>query len=140
MFTLKNSVIDISVICSDFEESLRFYHEILELEIVLDFRIPEEVARSAMLAPRGFRQVRLKAGETLIKLMEIGNPPPARTLDFQSGVRWLTFIIDDLADTVAKLKEKGIECLTAPVAPPDAKSIVCLEAPDGIMIEFVQVD
>ena len=140
MFTLKKPVIDIAIVCSDFAESLRFYHEILELEIVLDFRIPDDVARDATLAPRSFRQVRLKAGETLIKLMDIDAPPAARTLEFQSGIRWLTFIIDDVPGTVAKLKEKGVECLSAPVEPPDAKSIVCLEAPDGIMIEFVQVD
>ena len=53
---------------------------------------------------------------------------------------WLTFLIDDVPGTVARLKEKGVECITAPVEPPDAKSIVCLEAPDGIMIEFVQVE
>ena len=140
MFTLKHPVVDIAIVCSDFEESLRFYHEVLGLEIVMDFRIPEKVAREASLAPRGFRQVRLKAGETLIKLMDIDAPPPARTLEFQAGVRWLTFIIDDVAGTVAKLKEKGVECLSAPATPPDVKSIVCLEAPDGIMIEFVQVD
>ncbi len=139
MFTLKHPVVDIAIICSDFDESLRFYRDRLGLEVALDIEIPEETATGAGLAPRGFRQVRLRAGQTLIKLVEIDSPPEPRTLDFQAGVRWLTFIIDDVPGTVAVLAEKGVKFVSEPVGAPDARHVVCVEGPDGMLIEFVQV-
>ncbi|MCZ6675793.1 MAG: hypothetical protein O7E52_00945 [Candidatus Poribacteria bacterium] len=75
MLKLTHSIVDIAITCSNFEASLHFYHECLGLEITLDLQIPEDVATGAGLAPRAFRQVRLKAGDTLIKLMDIESPP-----------------------------------------------------------------
>ncbi len=139
MFTLNHPVIDIGIVCSDFENSLRFYHELLGLEVALDIQIPESTATGACLAPQEFRQVRLKAGNTLIKLMEIDSPPSERTIDFQSGVRWLTFIIDDVPRCISELKDKGVEFLSEPVTAPDAKHVICAKGPDGMLIEFVQL-
>ncbi len=139
MISSKNPVVDIAIVCSDFEESFRFYHERLGLEVARDLRIPRETAQAAGLAPRGFRQVRLRAGSTLIKLMEIQDSPPARSADFQSGVRWLTFIVDDVPATVARLKSRGVAFVSDPVPAPDAPHIVCAQAPDGLLIELVQL-
>ena len=83
--------------------------------------------------------MRLSAGDTLIKLMEISSPPRERTVDFQAGVRWLTFIIDDVPSTVEKLRKKGVEFMSQPVSAPDAKYVVCAKGPDGMLIEFVQL-
>ena len=139
MLPLKHPVVDVAVICSDFDESVRFYRDLLGLEVALDIEIPEETAKGARLAPRGFRQLRLRAGETLIKLVEIDSPPEPRALEFQAGVRWLTFIIDDVPGTVARLSAKGVKFASEPVSAPDARFVVCAEAPDGLLIEFVQI-
>ena len=139
MFTLKHPTIDIGIVCSNFEESLYFYHDLLGMEIALDIQIPRETATGACLAPAAFRQVRLKAGNTLIKLMEIESPPAARSIDFQAGVRWLTFIIQDVPKTVAALKVKGVQFMAEPVSAPDAKHVVCAKGPDGMLIELVQL-
>ncbi len=139
MFTMKHPVVDIGIVCSNFEESFHFYHDLLGLEIALDIQIPESVAIGACLAPSAFRQVRLKAGDTLIKLMEIESPPPERSIDFQAGVRWLTFIVEDVPMTVESLKDKGVEFLAKSVSAPDAKHVVCAKGPDGMLIEFVQL-
>ena len=139
MFTLRHPTIDIGIVCSDFENSLHFYHDLLGLEIALDIQIPEETATGACLAPAGFRQARLRAGNTLIKLMEIDRSPDGRTHEFQAGVRWLTFIVEDVPGTVLALKEKGVEFMSDPVSAPDAKHIVCAKGPDGMLIEFVQL-
>lgn len=133
-------IIDIAIVCSDFEESLHFYRDMLGLEVHLDLEIPAEVAKGASLAPDGFRHVRLKAGNTLIKLMEIADPPAPRSHQFQAGVRWLTFFIEDLKSTVDRLRERGVEFFTEPVSAPDAAYIVCAKAPDGILVELVQIE
>ena len=139
MFKLKHQVIDIGIVCSNFAESLHFYRDLFGLEVALDIQIPESTARGACLAPKGFRQVRLRAGNTLIKLMKIESPPTERTLDFQAGVRWLTFIVEDVPKTVAALKAKGVDFMSESVSAPDAKHVVCAKGPDGVLIEFVQL-
>ena len=136
---LTHPVVDIAIVCSQFEESLRFYHEQLGLEIVQDIRIPDEVAIGAHLAPRGFRHVRLRAGNTLIKLMDIPSPPPPRSDKFAAGVRWLTFFVEDVPKTFKRLKADGVKFLADPIAAPDAAGVVCAVDPDGVLIELVQV-
>ena len=139
MFPMKHPVVDLGVVCSNFDESLHFYRDLLGMEVALDIDIPEAVATGARLAPRAFRQVRLQAGNTLIKLMEIESPPNARTFDFQAGIRWLTFIVDDVRALVEELKAKGVEFMAEPVSVPDAKHVICAKGPDGMLIELVQL-
>lgn len=138
-FDLEHPIVDIGIVCSDFDESLRFYRDQLGLEVALDIDIPESTAVGARLAPSKFRQVRLRAGQTLIKLMEIESPPAERSFDFQAGVRWLTFICTDVPAEVKRLKGNGVEFLAEPVSAPDARHVVCAKGPDGMLIELVQL-
>lgn len=139
MLNLSQPTVDIAITCSNFEESLDFYHNKLGFEIVLDLEIPETLAQDVGLAPTGFRQVRLKAGNTLIKLMDIESPPPTPTDEFSAGVRWLTFFVADIQKTVENLKQNGVEFLSEPISAPDAAGVVCAKDPDGILIELVQI-
>lgn len=139
MLELKHANVDVGIVCSDFDASLQFYRDTLGFQEVLEIHIPEEIASTAGLAPRSFRQIRLRAGQTLIKLMEIESPPPPRNFDFQAGVRWLTFFVDDVPGTVKKLRTRGVEFISAPVSPPDAVYIACAKGPDGMLIELVQL-
>ena len=139
MFAMKHPVVDLGIVCSDFDKSLFFYRDLLGMEVALDIQIPESTATGAGLAPSGFRQVRLRAGNTLIKLMEIEKPPSERSFEFQAGVRWLTFIVDDVPSLVADLQAKGVEFIATPVSAPDAAHVVCAKSPDGLLIELVQL-
>ncbi|MDE0313629.1 MAG: VOC family protein [Candidatus Poribacteria bacterium] len=139
MLNLSHPTVDIAITCSNFEESLDFYHNKLGFEIVLDLEIPAALARDVGLAPTGFRQVRLKAGNTLIKLMDIEKPPPTPTDEFSAGVRWLTFFVADIQKTVETLKQNGVEFLSESISAPDAAGVVCAKDPDGILIELVQI-
>ena len=139
MLNLSHPTIDIAITCSNFEASLDFYHNKLGLEIVLELEIPDDLARGVGLAPTGFRQVRLQAGNTLIKLMDIASPPPTPADEFSAGVRWLTFFVEDIQATVENLKQKGVEFLSDPIGAPDAGGVVCAKDPDGILVELVQI-
>lgn len=139
LFKLTHPAVDLCIACSNFEESLHFYRDLLELEVVADVVIPADFARGIGLAPREFRQVRLEAGNTLIKLMEIESPPATPPDTFAAGVRWLTFIVEDIEKAVADLKAKGVEFLSEPMKAPDAAGVVCTKDPDGILIEIVQI-
>ena len=139
MLNLSHPTVDIAITCSNFAASLDFYHNKLGFEIVLDLEIPDTLARDVGLAPAGFRQVRLKAGNTLIKLMDIESPPPKPADEFSAGVRWLTFFVADIQQTVKDLKQNGVEFLSEPISAPDAGGVVCAPDPDGILIELVQI-
>ncbi len=139
MLKLSHPIVDVAITCSNFEKSLDFYHNKLGFEIVLDLDIPADLAQDVGLAPTGFRQVRLKAGNTLIKLMDIEDAPPTPSDQFSAGVRWLTFIVDDIQGTVENLKQNGVEFLSEPISAPDAAGVVCAKDPDGILIELVQI-
>ena len=57
---LSHPVVDLCIVCSNFEESLTFYRDKLGFEVALDIDIPEDLATGIGLAPQGFRQVRLQ--------------------------------------------------------------------------------
>lgn len=137
-FTLPR--LDVALVCSNFDESLHFYRDLLGFEVAMELDIPDPVAKSAKLAPRGFHQVRLKVGDCLIKLMSIEDPPARRTPDFAAGVRWLTLFVEDVRATYDELRAKGVPFLGEPVAPDDAAWIVCAVDPDGVLIELVQIE
>tara|TARA_B100000029_G_scaffold377673_2_gene372400 strand:- start:8 stop:334 length:327 start_codon:yes stop_codon:yes gene_type:complete len=106
----------------------------------MELDIPDEVAIGAKLAPAGFRQVRLQVGDTLIKLMDIKSPPSSDVNQFKSGVRWLTVFVEDIYQTIIDLEQRGVTFLSEPVSAPDAAGVVCARDPDGILIEFVQLE
>ena len=130
--------VDVAITCSNFEESLHFYRDVLGFEIVVDTEISSEIATRLGVAPRGFHQVRLQAGDSLIKLMDIESPPPPAPHGFASGVRWITVYVEDIDSTIAELKEKGVEFLADPVRGQHAAAVAAI-APDGILVEFAQV-
>lgn len=138
MLKMTRPIVDIAITCSNFNESFRFYHELLGFEIMMEVGTSDELAKEIGLAPRGFHQVRLKAGNTLIKLMDIESPPPPAEHGFGTGLGWFTILIEDIAETVKELKQRGVEFVADPVDAPEA-IVACVKAPDGILIEFVQL-
>ena len=139
MFKMIHPTVDLGIVCSDFAASLHFYRDLLGFTEVLDIHIPTEIATGLGLAPGSFRQVRLQAGATKIKLMEIDSPPTERSLEFQAGVRWLTFIVDDVPTLVDQLQARGVEFMSEAISAHDAKHVVCAKGPDGMLIELVQL-
>lgn len=135
MTTLTGSAVDIAIVCSDFDASLHFYRDLLGLEVHQEVEIPADLAGALGLAPRGFRQVRLKAGHTLIKLMDIDDPPGPVPETFAAGVRWITFFVDDVPAVYAHWKSLGVPFLSEL---PESGNIVCARDPNGVIVELIQ--
>ena len=133
MLRQTHPIVDVGIVCSDFDKSLEFYHDKLGFEIVLDIEIPGDLATTVGLAPSGFRQVRLQAGSTLLKLMQIEAAPPTGSDEFKAGVRWLTYFVADINETVAALKAKGVTFISEPQG-----TVVAAKDPDGLLVEIVQ--
>ena len=67
-------------------------------------------------------------------------PPKPGNTDFKAGVRWVTFIIEDLPNTVQRLETRGVGFMADAVSVPDAAHVICAVDPDGLLIELVQLD
>jgi catechol 2,3-dioxygenase-like lactoylglutathione lyase family enzyme len=130
--------VDIAIVCSDFAESRDFYQHKLGLEVAFDLQIGSDLAVPSGLAPGPFRHLRLRAGHTLIKLMEIDPPPGPAPVGFHAGTRWLTFFISDLRGTMRELSAQGVRFLSEPVHGL-AGWFACAQAPDGVILEFVEL-
>jgi catechol 2,3-dioxygenase-like lactoylglutathione lyase family enzyme len=123
----KDSV-DIGIFVSDIKKSLDFYQGILGLEKT------EEVQT-------GFGTLhRLRYGTSDVKLMDPKKVPPAGVigLEKQLGIRYLTFVIRDLSDLCAVLKQKGVEFTIPETQIRPGTRIAMVKDPDGNIIEFVE--
>lgn len=137
-FELSSPQIDVSIVCSDFDRSLDFYRTKLGLEVHADLAIPRHLAVPSGLAPRPFRHVRLRAGSTLIKLVDIERPPAPVPPGLNAGVRWLTFQVTDLDATIRELGARGVTFLSGRLEGL-AGAFACAQAPDNVLIEFVEM-
>jgi glyoxylase I family protein len=135
---LADGILDVAIVCSDFDASVDFYVNKLGFPIAADLQIPERLAVGSGLAPRAFRHIRVRAGDALIKLMEIQDPPERRSEEFAAGLRWLTLRVVDLRATVDLLAARDVFFLSEPLRGL-AGSFVCAQAPDGVIIEFVEL-
>ncbi len=123
----KDSV-DVGIFVSDIKKSLDFYQGILGLEKT------EEVQT-------GFGTLhRLRYGTSDVKLMDPKKVPPAGLigLEKQLGIRYLTFVIRDLSDLCAVLKQKGVEFTIPETQIRPGTRIAMVKDPDGNIIEFVE--
>jgi len=123
----KDSV-DVGIFVSDIKKSLDFYQRILGLEKT------EEVQT-------GFGTLhRLRYGTSDVKLMDPKKVPPAGLigLEKQLGIRYLTFVIRDLSDLCAVLKQKGVEFTIPETQIRPGTRIAMVKDPDGNIIEFVE--
>ena len=137
-FELTRETIDIAIVCSDFAAAVDFYQHQVGLQVHADLEIPERLAVPSGLAPHRFRHLRLKAGNTLIKLMEIEPAPDPLPNEFRAGVRWLTFHVRDLDETIRELSARGVRFLSGRMEGL-AGAFACAQAPDNLLIEFVEL-
>lgn len=138
VFELAAQGVDVALVCEDFDAAFDFYHRKLGLPIEYDRKIPARLAVGSGLAPSTFRHVRFRLGAALIKLMQISPIPEPAQAGFHAGVRWITVFVRDLELTFTTLSSRGVKFI-GPLLEGEAGSFVCAEAPDALIIEFVQL-
>ena len=140
MKLVKDSV-DIGLVVKDVNKSLEFYRDLLGLKYIGVFlEMPDEFARKGPIFSQGFKLHGLEAGTSMIKLVETKNPPSGERgkLDAALGIRYLTFIVDDVNAIYKELSAKGADFAGPPIEIPARKAtIVMLRDPDGNHVELV---
>ena len=128
MMEIVKDSLDLGILVSDINASLKFYQDLLGLKFI------EKI-------PVWFGTMyRLRYGVSDFKLIDPKTPPPKGPvgLEAQMGFRYITFGIKNLSAVCAKLKEKGY---TFEVPEKEARpgvKIAMVRDPDGNIVEFVQ--
>lgn len=117
----------IAIIVSDYEVSKDFYVNKLGFQIVRENYRPE----------RNDWKLDLKVNKTTeLEIFGVKNPPARVTRPEAAGLRHLAFFTDNIEETVAELKEKGI--MTEPIRVDEfsGKKFTFFADPDGLPIEL----
>ncbi len=133
------------IVCIDIDRMFAFYTGVLGLQFATDAVAMPEMSTKFGTGPHGFRIIRLQTpyGER-IKLIQ-----PKKTVLQQrenpdwvferQGIAYITFVVADVHQVVARLKEHGVD-LVSEGAVPIREGITAIFArdPEGNFLEFVQ--
>jgi len=111
---------------SDMDQTIRFYTEVLGLE-VLDRKV----------SPRGSHLAFLKVpnSEALIELCSFPASGPVRV---QEDLVHLAFEVDSLDRTIESLTAKGIPVTDGPTQSSSGSRFLFIDAPDGYEVELIE--
>lgn len=121
----------VGVVVTGLADAYRFYRDVLGLPLLKEAEIPDQGVRAALLG----------AGDTEIELLEPLGPstPVGRYLARRGeGLHHLCFETADVAQSLARLKERDVELLDASPRPGLAGQIAFLHprACSGVLVEL----
>jgi catechol 2,3-dioxygenase-like lactoylglutathione lyase family enzyme len=131
---ISKQAIDLGVVISDADASLRFYRDTLGLEYVAEVPLPQIGSPGIMH--------RLQCGETVVKLLVLDTPPPAKSPPggpaSALGYRYFTIPVTNLEELVAEVEAAGYGVPVPPMEARPGLQIAMVEDPDGNWVEFIQ--
>lgn len=117
----------IAIIVSDYEKSKHFYVDLLGFPVIRENYRPEK---------RDWK-LDLKLNETTeLEIFAPENPPKRPSYPEACGLRHLAFHVENIEDTIADLKEKGIECEPVRFDSFTGKRMTFFADPDGLPLEL----
>jgi glyoxylase I family protein len=120
----------IAIICSDYEESKKFYTEIL------GFTIEQEVYREKR---KSFKLDLSLNGKYLIELFSFPTPPSRPSRPEATGLRHIAFGVTDLNGWAEFLKTRNIESEPIRIDEFTGKRFTFFADPDDLPIELYEV-
>jgi catechol 2,3-dioxygenase-like lactoylglutathione lyase family enzyme len=145
------ATIDLGMVVTDLEKSVRFYTDAIGFREMKGFDVPATLATDSGLTdgkPLSIRVLVLGEGPdaTNLKLMSVAGTAP-RTGDNEfihshTGFRYLTIMVADTKAALARLAEHGVKPLAKSPAPlPDSLGagmfLTCVRDPDGNIVELL---
>ncbi len=111
---------------SDMEQTLRFYQEVLGLEVV-----------EQKVSPRGSHLAFLAVPNSE-ELIELCSFPESGPVSVQEDLVHLAFEVNDLDDTIQDLHTKGVPITDGPTQTSSGSRFIFIDAPDGYEIELIE--
>ena len=120
----------IAIIASDYTRSKRFYTEVLGLEILAE----------AYRNERDSWKLDLRISDGVqIELFSFPSPPPRISRPEACGLRHLAFVVPDIEQAIAHLKDRAIEVEPVRVDEYTGKRFTFFADPDGLPLELYEV-
>jgi len=146
-----SEVIDLGMVVSDIDKSVKFYKEVIGFEEIEGFKVPPQFALDTGLANNlqlDIHVLVLGKGEkaTKLKLMQLKTAPGARVdntfIHSSYGFRYLTIPVKDLNAAVARAEKAGAKPIAKcpvplPAGFPEGLALANYRDPDGNLIELV---
>ena len=131
MIKIKKNSIDLGIVTNDSQRALKFYRDTLGLEYDGEIAIPGGIMQ------------RVKCGDSVIKLVELKNPPKKEDdgggLQGSTGYRYMTIMVENLIDVLSNCENSGYKVAMKKTEIRAGVSIGFVEDPDGNWLEFVEV-
>ena len=139
----------VGITVRDLDASIRFYHDLLGLEICTEpspwFEGPE-LGHGVGVPGAALRQVCLRIGDTMLELLEYKSPPSDTErplLSHSVGASHVAFVVDDIQAAVADLERKGVQFYSdvnvVDEGPLAGWRWVYFADPDGLSLELVEI-
>ncbi len=111
---------------SDLEETIRFYRDILGLEVVSRHESPRGSKLAFLKVPGGLEEIELCAF------------PASGPVQVQEDLVHLAFEVDDLDRAVSELEAKGIPITDGPTTSSSGSRFAFIDAPDRYEVELIE--
>lgn len=111
---------------SDMDQTIRFYAEVLGLEVL-----------ERKTSPRGSHLAFLKVPNS-DELIELCSFPPSGPVRVQEDLVHLAFQVESLDDTIRALHEKGVTITDGPTVTSSGSRFIFIDAPDGYEVELIE--
>ena len=111
---------------SDMAQTIRFYTEVLGLEVL-----------ERKVSPRGSHLAFLKVPNSE-ELIELTSFPPSGLVTVQEDLVHLAFQVESLDDTIASLNAQGVKVTDGPTQSSSGSRFIFIDAPDGYEIELIE--
>jgi lactoylglutathione lyase len=111
---------------SDMEQTIRFYTDVLGLEVL-----------ERKISPRGSHLAFLKVPNSE-ELIELTSFPPSGPVKVQEDLVHLAFQVESLDDTIASLNAQGVKITDGPTQSSSGSRFIFIDAPDGYEIELIE--
>ena len=119
----------IAIICSNYEQSKKFYTEVLGCTIV----------KETYRAERDSFKLDLAIGGTyIIELFSFPNPPARPSQPESCGLRHLAFSVKDIEASIAALASHGVICEPVRIDTLTNKRFTFFADPDGLPLELYE--
>ncbi len=144
--TFSSETIDVGVVVSDMEASLRFYLEAIGMQRVSSFEIDEDLGRRSGLTggvPFKVEVLKLGTGETATswKLMTFGTRAETQEnthIHNRVGMQYITIFVNDMKAAVERLEAHNVPLLgETPTPLADGRHFVLVKDPDDTFVELI---
>jgi glyoxylase I family protein len=129
---LTKDSIDLGIVVSDPDAALAFYRDTLGFEPVGELPMP------------GGKMYRLICGTSLIKLVHLEKPPPAKAppggIPGGFGYRYWTISVSNIEELTQSCETAGYRVAVPVRVFRPGVQIAIVEDPDGNWVEFLQLD